>query len=151
MSTARKSTPDEGATASDSENLARRDTDLERAEAIVADEVNRSTSRLESREIIPTLVALRQRFDDIRRAELTRLEPKLSALSLEGRTRLGEITLLVVEKLLLAPTEQLELLSDGTMRVRYVDALNRLFLLGVDHQIDSLSEGSAAAVSTGGL
>ena len=148
MSTARKSTTDEGATASDSENLARRDTDLERAEAIVADEVNRSTSRLESREIIPTLVALRQRFEDIRRAELTRLEPKLSALSLEGRTRLDEITLLIVEKLLLTPTEQLKLVSDGTTRVRYVDALNRLFRLAVDDQIESLSEGSGAAAST---
>jgi hypothetical protein len=37
-----------------------------------------------SREIIPTLVALRQRFEAIRRAELTRLQPKLSALSLEA-------------------------------------------------------------------
>jgi glutamyl-tRNA reductase len=84
MSTARRSTPDERGTTSDSENLARCDTELERAEAIVAEEVNRSTSWLESRETVPTLVALRQRFEDIRRAELTRLEPKLSALSLEG-------------------------------------------------------------------
>jgi hypothetical protein len=34
------------------------------------------------------------------------------------------------------------------MRVRYVDALNRLFRLAVDDQIESLSEGSEAAVST---
>jgi glutamyl-tRNA reductase len=148
MSTARRSTPDERGTTSDSENLARCDTELERAEAIVAEEVNRSTSWLESRETVPTLVALRQRFEDIRRAELTRLEPKLSALSLEGRTRLDEITRLIVEKLLLTPTEQLKLVSDGTMRVRYVDALNRLFRLAVDDQIESLSEGSEAAVST---
>ena len=123
MSTARRSTPDERA----------------------------PTSDMESREIIPTVVALRQRFEDIRRAELTRLQPKLSALSLEGRTRLDEITLLIVEKLLLTPTEQLKLLSDGTMRVRYVDALNQLFRLGVDDQIEPQSEGSEAAVSTGGL
>ena len=73
------------------------------------------------------------------------------ALSPEGRTRLDEITLLIVEKLLLTPTEQLKLLSDGTMRVRYVDALNQLFRLGVDDQIEPQSEGSEAAVSTGGL
>ena len=122
-------------------STARRSTSDERA----------PTSDMESREIIPTVVALRQRFEHIRRAELTRLQPKLSALSPEGRTRLDEITLLIVEKLLLTPTEQLKLLSDGTMRVRYVDALNQLFRLGVDDQIEPQSEGSEAAVSTGGL
>jgi hypothetical protein len=44
MSTARRSTPDEGATTSDSENVPRRSTELERAEATVAEEVNRLTS-----------------------------------------------------------------------------------------------------------
>jgi len=148
MSTARGSTPDERSTTSDSENFPRRSPELERAEPTVAADMNRSTSWVESREIIPTVVALRQRFEDIRRAELTRLEPKLSRLSLEGRTRLDEVTLIIVEKLLLTPTEQLKLVSDGTIRVRYVDALNRLFRLAVDDQIESLSEGSGAAAST---
>ena len=94
-------------------------------------------------EIIPTLVALRQRFEAIRRAELTRLEPKLSALSLEARTCLDEITRLIVEKLLLTPTEQLKSVSDGTIRVRYVDALNRLFRLADEEKVERLSlEGS---------
>jgi glutamyl-tRNA reductase len=119
---------------------------LERAEATVAEEVNRLTPRLESRERIPALVALRQHFEDIRRAELTRLQPKLSALSLEARARLDESTQFIIEKLLLTPTEQLELV-DGTMRIRYVDALNRLFRLAVDDQGESLSERSES-VST---
>jgi glutamyl-tRNA reductase len=118
------------------ENLARRSTEVERAEAIVAEEVNRFTSWLESREIIPTLVALRRRFEAIRRAELTRLEPKLSALSPEARTRLAEITRLIVEKLLLTPTEQLKSVSDGTIRVGYADALNRLFRLAADDEVE---------------
>jgi glutamyl-tRNA reductase len=80
------------------------------------------------------MVALRQRFEDIRRAELTRLRPKLSGLSPEGQAHLDEITQLINEKLLLTPAEQLELVSDGTMKVRYVDALNRLFQLAVDGQ-----------------
>jgi glutamyl-tRNA reductase len=124
------------------ENLARRSTELERAEAIVAEEVNRFSSWRQSREIIPTLVALRQRFEAIRRAELTRLEPKLSALSPEARTRLDEITRLIVEKLLLTPTEQLKSVSDGRMRVRYADALNRLFRLAAEDKAESLSEDS---------
>jgi glutamyl-tRNA reductase len=108
----------------------------------VAEEVNRFTSSRGSREIVPTLVALRQRFETIRRAELTRLEPKLSGLSLEARTRLDEITRLIVEQLLLTPTEQLKSVSNGTMGVRYADALNRLFRLALDDKIEPrLDEG----------
>ena len=75
----------------------------------------------------PTLVALRRHFEAIRRTELTRLERKLSALPPEARTLLDEISRLIVEKLLLTPTEQLESVSDETIKVRYVDALNRVF------------------------
>ena len=63
---------------------------------------------MQSREMVPTVVALRQRFETIRRAELERLEPKLSGLPPEARSRVDEITRLIVEKLLLTPTEQLK-------------------------------------------
>jgi glutamyl-tRNA reductase len=111
------------------ENLARRTAELERAEAIVTEEVVRFAAWMQSREIIPTVVALRQRFEAIRQAELSRLESKLSGLPPEARARLDEITHLIVEKLLLTPTEQLKAVSDETMVVAYADALNRLFSL----------------------
>ena len=62
------------------ENLTRRSGELERAEAIVDEEVERFTTWLQSREVIPTVVALRDRFETIRQAELARLEPKLAGL-----------------------------------------------------------------------
>ena len=111
------------------ENLTRRTAELERAEAIVKEEVARFVTWMQSREIIPTVVALRQRFEAIRRSELSRLEPKLSGLPPEARARLDEITHLIVEKLLLTPTEQLKSVSDESMVVAYSDALNRLFSL----------------------
>jgi glutamyl-tRNA reductase len=114
------------------ENLARRGTELARAEAIVDEEVARFAAWMQSREIVPTVVALRQRFETIRRAELQRLEPKLSGLPPEARTRVDEVTRLIVEKLLLTPTEQLKSVSDEAMIVAYADALNRLFRLAHD-------------------
>ena len=86
--------------------------ELARAEAIVDEEVARFAAWLQSREIIPTVVALRQRFEAIRQAELPRLEPKLAGLPPEARARVDEITRLIVEKLLLTPTEQLKAVSD---------------------------------------
>jgi len=112
------------------ENLARRGAELQRAESIVLDEVNRFSAWMQSREIVPTVVALRQRFESIRRSELTRLESKLAGLPPDARSRVDDITRLIVEKLLLTPTEQLKSLSDETLAVTYSDALNRLFGLG---------------------
>ena len=92
--------------------------ELARAEAIVDEEVERFASWMQSRGAVPTVVALRQRFETIRRAELDRLEPKLAGLPPEARARIDEITRLIVEKLLLTPTEQLKGLSDEATATR---------------------------------
>ncbi len=124
------------------ENLTRRGSELARAEAIVDEEVARFTTWMQSREIVPTVVALRQRFDAIRRAELKRLEPKLASLPPEARARVDEVTRLIVEKLLLTPTEQLKSVSDQAMVVAYADALNRLFSLPGEQDEDEETQGS---------
>jgi glutamyl-tRNA reductase len=68
----------------------------------------------------------------IRQAELRRLEPRLASLTPDVRARVDEITHLIVEKLLLTPTEQLKALGDEGAVVSYPDALSRLFALGED-------------------
>jgi glutamyl-tRNA reductase len=111
-------------------NLARRNSEMSHAEAIVAEEVDKFSAWFRSRGAIPTVVALRHRFENIRRSELERLEFKLSALPPEARTRVDEITRLIVEKLLLTPTEQLKSLTDADTVGAYSEALTRLFGLG---------------------
>jgi glutamyl-tRNA reductase len=116
------------------ENLARRASEVSRAEAIVNDEVEKFGAWFRSRGAIPTVVALRERFETIRRAELERLDFKLSALPPEARARVDEITHLIVEKLLLTPTEQLKSLSDAETVGAYAEALTRLFGLAEDER-----------------
>ena len=111
------------------ENLARRTAELERADAIVAAETAKFARWLQSREVIPTVVALRDRFEAIRRAELQRLAPRLSSLPPEAQAQVDHVTRLIVEKLLLTPTEQLKSVGDNSLAAAYSDALNRLFSL----------------------
>ena len=61
-----------------SENLARRQAQTTRAEAMVSNAAGEFVAWLRSRGAIPTVVALRRRFEAVRQAELERLEPKLS-------------------------------------------------------------------------
>lgn len=111
------------------ENLARRTAELKQAEAIVDEEVGKFATWLKSREIIPTVVALRERFEHIRRAELGRLQGKLTGLPPEAQMQVDNVTRLIVEKLLLTPTEQLKSINDDSLAAAYSDALNRLFSL----------------------
>lgn len=112
------------------ENLVRRANEVARAEAIVGEEVERFAAWLRSRDAVPTVVALRQRFEAVRRSELDRLDFKLATLPPDARARVDEITRLIVEKLLLTPTEQLKSLSDADVLTAYSEALTRLFNLG---------------------
>jgi len=109
------------------DSLKKRGGEIERAEEIVDEEVAKFAAWQRSRSAIPTLVALRQRFETIRRAELERLEPKLAHLPPDTRARVDDVTRLIVEKLLLHPTVQLKTTGDPEIAARDTETLNRLF------------------------
>jgi glutamyl-tRNA reductase len=111
------------------ENISKRSAEIERAEAIVREELGRFVAWQKSRGAIQTVVALRDRFDAIRRSELQRLDPKLAGLPPETRALFDQLTRLIVEKLLLDPTEQLKALPDEETQAAYTEAVNRLFRL----------------------
>ena len=111
------------------ENMARRQSQVDLAERMITTEVDKFTAWVRSRAAIPTVVALRERFETIRRTELDRLEPKLAGLPPTARARIEDVTRLLVEKLLSAPTEQLKAASDEEAVAAYAEALNRLFRL----------------------
>ena len=124
------------------ENLARRTSEVTHADAIVDEEVQKFTSWLLARRAIPTVVALRQQFDQIRRAEVDRLA---TGLSPDMRARVDDITRLLVEKLLLVPTEQLKAAADASTVAAYADTLTRLFRL--DALQDAVATPSDAEAS----
>ncbi|MGE4053221.1 MAG: glutamyl-tRNA reductase [Vicinamibacterales bacterium] len=130
------------------ENLARRASEIAQAESIVIEEVDRFAAWLRSRGAIPTVVALRQRFEAIRQSELDRLDFKLASLGPEGRERVDEVTRLIVEKLLLTPTERLKGLQDADALGQYTDALTRLFnLQSSGEQADASSDAASGTSS----
>ena len=119
------------------ENLARRQDAVDKAERLVNDEVTAWYGWLRSRAAIPTVVALRSRFERVRQAELERLAPKIAGLGPEARARVDEITRLMIEKLLLTPTEQLKAIDDHETMDTYSAALRRLFALDDDATADT--------------
>ena len=122
------------------ENVSRRGAEIDRAEFIVGQEVTRFGAWRRSRGAVPTVVALRRRFEAIRRSEFERLGVKLSGMSAADRERVDEVTRLIVEKLLVEPTEQLKALPDEETQAAYTEAVNRLFGLRDESDIRSFKE-----------
>jgi glutamyl-tRNA reductase len=129
------------------ENLSRRTREIAHAETIVAEELLKFATWQRSRGAVPTVVALRQRFDAIRRSELQRLDGKLAGLSPDARARVDEVTRLIVEKLLHEPTEQLKALPDEETQVAYTEAVNRLFRLRTGESASGSTDAAADSTS----
>jgi glutamyl-tRNA reductase len=111
------------------QNLSSRTGEVDRAEDIVHEEVAWFVARQRSLGAVPTIKALRRHFYAVRDAELLRLEGKLAGLSPENRARFEDVTRLILEKLLLDPTEQLKALPDQETQAGYAEMLDRLFRL----------------------
>jgi glutamyl-tRNA reductase len=114
------------------ENLQERASEAEKAEEIVREEAQSFVRWLASLEQVPTITALRQRFEEIRQREIEKsLGGNLKDLSAEQRAALQEMTTAMVNKMLHGPISQLKRNSvnadeDGTL---YVAALRKLFNL----------------------
>jgi glutamyl-tRNA reductase len=108
-------------------NLKERQREAERAEAIIEREVGVYLTWLRSLDVVPTIVSLRQRVEEIRGAELQKVLGRLGDLSPEQREAVTAMTHAMVNKILHQPMTELKrraALQDGHL---YTSVLRRLF------------------------
>jgi glutamyl-tRNA reductase len=72
-------------------------------------------------------VALRSRFEEIRRAEIAKTVSTWKELTPEGEKRLEALTGAILNKLLHTPTNVLKQANQGNRADLYLDALRSLF------------------------
>jgi len=112
------------------DNLQSRSNEAQKAEEIVGIEAETFVRWMESLEKVPTITALRQRFEDIRRKELEKsFGGTLKTLSEAQRAALEDMTTAMINKLLHAPISQLKRNSgdEDEDSAFYVAALKKLF------------------------
>jgi glutamyl-tRNA reductase len=108
-------------------NVEERKQEAERAIPIIEREVAVYLNWLRSLDVVPTIVSLRQRVEEIRQAELTKALGRLGALSPEQREAVAAMTQSMVNKILHQPMTELKrraTLQDGHL---YTSVLRRLF------------------------
>ena len=110
-------------------NLAQRSLEAEKAEEIIDQEIGQFYKWLSSLEVTPTIVALRNRFDEIRRTELDKTVSAWKDLPPDAEKRLEALTMAIMNKLLHTPTTVLKQAGQGGRVDLYVDALRQMFAL----------------------
>jgi len=103
-----------------------------KAEEIVAEEAGRFLAWLSSLEVVPTIVALRSRFDEIVRTEVERTMVAWKGISPEHEKRIEAMTAAMIAKLLHTPISVLKHTGQGNRIDLYLDALRSLFDLQVE-------------------
>ncbi len=89
-------------------NLKERMKEASRAEEIIDLEVQAFCSKMQSREVVPTIVQLRDTLDKLRREEIERNRRYLKDLSPEQQTAIDQITQSLVNKILHHPIAHLK-------------------------------------------
>jgi len=121
-------------------NLEGRKIEAAKAEAIVEQEIGQFFKWLSSLEVTPTIVALRTRFDDLRKAELAKTLSSWKDLPPGAEKKLEALTNAYMNKLLHHPTSVLKRTDPGNRNDLYVDALRNLFDLEAGAPQDAIVE-----------
>jgi len=111
------------------ENLKDREKEAEKAEGIVGEEVERFVRWYHSLEVTPTIIALRKKFEEIRRRELVKMLSLHPELTEKERKSLEAMTSAIINKILHEPITQLKEKDEEAMADFYIDALQTLFQL----------------------
>lgn len=110
-----------------SANLKERQREAERAEAIIEREVGVFQTWLRGLEVVPTIVSLRDRVEEIRAAELQKAMSRMGDLTPEQRETIASMTTAMINKILHQPMSELRrraVHQDGHV---YSAVLRRLF------------------------
>lgn len=117
-----------------SSNIAERNKEAEAAERIIIEEIDNFYRWIKSLDVVPTIIALRQTCDQIRKAELARSLPSLSALTEKDQKVLEAMTSAIVNKILHHPVTHLKKEANKVEGDLYIDTIRKLFDLTVDEQ-----------------
>jgi glutamyl-tRNA reductase len=111
-------------------NIRERGKEAQRAEGLVEREVGKFLVRQRDVEVIPTIVSLRERLEEIRVGEMRKTLARLPDASSETRQALDALSTAIVNKILHAPIAKLRESSRAGSHRSWLEVVHELFGLG---------------------
>ena len=110
-------------------HVADRKKEAERAENIINTEVERFQARLQTLDVVPTIVSLQDHLETIRQAEIDRVRGRLGSLSPEQEMAIETLTRGIINKIMHTPISALKTAAKESEATTVVDLVRRLFNL----------------------
>jgi glutamyl-tRNA reductase len=109
-------------------HVADRRVEAERAEAIVQSEVEKFQARLQTLDVVPTIVSLQEHLETVRQAEIDRVRGRLGNLSPEQELAVEALTRGIINKIMHTPITTLKSAARESQEVTtVVDLVRRMF------------------------
>lgn len=108
-------------------NIKERQKEAEQAEEIIDEEIETFTAWLRSIDVVPTIVALRDQAEAIRRAELDKSLPKMGDLTEKQLKQIDGLTQAIVNKLLHTPLVALKKSAGDAEGSSHIESARVLF------------------------
>src|SRR5262249_14111336 len=112
-----------------SSHVADRKKEAERADAIVQSEVDRFLARMQTLDVVPTIVSLQDHLETIRQAEIDRVRGRLGAISPEQELAVEALTRGIINKIMHTPISTLKTVARESESTTVVELVRRLFNL----------------------
>src|ERR1700723_130248 len=116
-------------------HVADRKKEAETAEAIVNEEVQKFHARVQTLDVVPTIVSLQDHFETIRQAEIDRVRGRLGTLSSDQEMAVEALTRGIVNKIMHTPISTLKIAARDPESTTVVDLVRRLFNLHDQREI----------------
>lgn len=113
-------------------NMDERQKEAIAAEEIIDQELVQFKGWMGSLEVVPTIVALRQKMERLRQREVEKTLSQIKDLDEQGRRAVEAMSQALVNKMLHQPTAGLKRAQKGAAAQPYVDALQELFELEIE-------------------
>ena len=130
-----------------SAHVADRKKEADRAEAIINSEVERFEARIQTLDVVPTIVSLQDHLETIRQAEIDRVRGRLGPLTPDQEMAVDVLTRGIVNKVMHTPIRTLKTAAREPEATTLIDQVRRLFNL---QQEQGEKERKSAASKSGG-
>jgi glutamyl-tRNA reductase len=110
-------------------HIADREKEAQLADSIINIEVERFHARLQTLEVVPTIVSLQDHLETIRQAEIDRVRGRLGPLSPEQELAVDALTRGIVNKIMHTPISTLKTAARESEATTIIEVVRRLFNL----------------------
>jgi glutamyl-tRNA reductase len=132
-------------------HISDRRAEADRAEAIVQLEVDKFQARMQTLDVVPTIVSLQEHLETVRQAEIDRVRGRLGTLTPEQELAVEALSRGIINKIMHTPITTLKSAArESSESTTVIDLVRKLFNLRDSRRADSEEEDATLSTKSGG-